>query len=799
MIKTVIHTQKYFQAPDNYFWRWGEQGALVEWYHGITICYRDDLLQLLSAVSDKGLPPMGSLLLLLAACRNSFNIHDKVLLLRGLESYDKEKTEVYKLIDKAMVFSSIVHALPETLRTGFARVHLIREVFADTGFVFSNHQVKAAIAEMSSGRLDELVFTPGDRYTAEQVKTDLRYFAEAIDRFPDVTTLENKLRTGFTTMPSPVPMELPDSTSVNILDELAADNRTLGLARLTRRLTAALIIPLHSQKSGDHSFGGITDITNRGNYDKLLLSELAHDTDLLMARLVNNEALYFKREEPPDNPKRKRILLIDSTLKLWGVPRVFALSAALAIAQNVKHGEATEAYMLGGEDYHQIGLSTKATIMEALGYLHHALHCGKALQKAMKELGGKEDTELVLITRQGNMQHPAFFAFYTTVRKQLQFLVLVDRSGELSFTQLKKGTGKILTTAKLDLNDLLFPSANKVIQAEKLNTDQPAFLLRSPPPLLFPRIRISFSSDKYLHDELWGTIVVTVNNRLLYIRSKDRGADEILANIEIGQYYFAWGELERLFVLIHQGHKNLIIIYAIETDNHLVKRGEISLERVVIKEVALNNGKFYLETDKASYAIICESFEIIEKRTPGSFEPVFSFQRGLKKNITSGVGLWDNQRQQFNILFKFKEVGISQDGQLVLGKYMISLCDWAKGKEIMIIDKPNNINIVKRAQNSGQNRKIHSNKKVKLVEWHWKDGSRAVIDSRGLLHLRSADSTIPEVTLVLILAASVAGWASDGNKTGNPYFFRDDTTNYVRNEFFYEKYLHSFIQRILMF
>src|SRR5207302_6843078 len=42
----------------------------------------------------------------------------------------------------------------------------------------------------------------------------------------------------------------------------------------------------------------------------------------------------------------------------------------------------------------------------------------------------------------------------------------------------------------------------------------------------------------------------------------------------------------------------------------------------------------------------------------------------------------------------------------------------------------------------------------------WRDGSRAYLDSRGLLHLTSSDSAIPELTLVLT-EGTMAGWCSD--------------------------------------
>ena len=62
--------------------------------------------------------------------------------------------------------------------------------------------------------------------------------------------------------------------------------------------------------------------------------------------------------------------------------------------------------------------------------------------------------------------------------------------------------------------------------------------------------------------------------------------------------------------------------------------------------------------------------------------------------------------------------------------------------------------------------------------WHlqtasWPNGSKAFLDSRGLLHLKSHDAAIPEVSLVLS-DSEVAGWTSDGYVCGPKFFFAHD-------------------------
>jgi hypothetical protein len=51
----------------------------------------------------------------------------------------------------------------------------------------------------------------------------------------------------------------------------------------------------------------------------------------------------------------------------------------------------------------------------------------------------------------------------------------------------------------------------------------------------------------------------------------------------------------------------------------------------------------------------------------------------------------------------------------------------------------------------------------------WPDGSRAFLDTRGLLHLQSADTSIPEVSIIL-RDGPFAGWCADGTLWGPRYF-----------------------------
>lgn len=61
---------------------------------------------------------------------------------------------------------------------------------------------------------------------------------------------------------------------------------------------------------------------------------------------------------------------------------------------------------------------------------------------------------------------------------------------------------------------------------------------------------------------------------------------------------------------------------------------------------------------------------------------------------------------------------------------------------------------------------------IKLWMAEWPDGSQAFLDSRWLLHLKSADPKVPELSIVLT-TWPLAGWASDGRVFGNGVFLPD--------------------------
>src|SRR5262249_15508877 len=98
----------------------------------------------------------------------------------------------------------------------------------------------------------------------------------------DFENLELKLQTGLERLPEPARVERPPVSARNLIASLLDDPQLGAVARLAQRLLAAVQMPRAVSDPDELNVGGISDISNRGPLDRLLLSELAHD-DLTLA------------------------------------------------------------------------------------------------------------------------------------------------------------------------------------------------------------------------------------------------------------------------------------------------------------------------------------------------------------------------------------------------------------------------------------------------------------------------------------------------------------------------------------
>jgi hypothetical protein len=89
-----------------------------------------------------------------------------------------------------------------------------------------------------------------------------------------------------------------------------------------------------------------------------------------------------------------------------------------------------------------------------------------------------------------------------------------------------------------------------------------------------------------------------------------------------------------------------------------------------------------------------------------------------------------------------------------------------------------------------------SNANLKFSKFVFEDGSEVLADSRGLLHLRSSDSLIPEITIVMVMGKPTACWAANGRVCGSAYFTGVDNKESRDVAGFYYDYIQRFIDTV---
>lgn len=93
--------------------------------------------------------------------------------------------------------------------------------------------------------------------------------------------------------------------------------------------------------AGTSASYGYSGLGTRGSIDSMVLTELAWDDLELMRRIMDNEVLYFAREQSRDEQKRIHYLLIDASASMRGDRQTFARGMAIATGKKL---------LLEGED-----------------------------------------------------------------------------------------------------------------------------------------------------------------------------------------------------------------------------------------------------------------------------------------------------------------------------------------------------------------------------------------------------------------------------------------------------------------
>lgn len=797
----------YFHSDGSIFWNWVEDGQVIEWKNGDTICYQKDLIELLKGIQSVGLPPLDALLLAISACHYGQVKDEHKEIFRRYRC----KAEIrFRAFDNLYAIS----LLPLQLRSGAFRIHLFREIFNASPHQTDPYKAKQLIRLLESGDLkNHLVQKKAQSSPQNRMEIAFESFANTYNG----NELELILRTGLEQVPEPAPLPQPDprTSQDDLLTQLSQDQQTAGLSRLTKRLIAALNIPPHTQGASDQPLGGVSDISNRGDFDRLLLSELANDDDTLSARLVNNEALYLRRETPPDPQVQERVILVDTSLRLWGIPRVFAVSAALGCALNNHQKAGISAFALGKELIGPNALATREEVIHFLAQQSPVLHSGEALRAFFRQQPRSAQRAVFFITSEEVMADKNFSLIFAEQQQHLDYLLVLSRTGTLLFYKLVNGQRSLMSTSVFDLEELLFKQPRGIQSQSTINKDNwPHALKLDQFPLFIPMMssQVLFS---YPISET-SALAVTINFELHFWHSKDKGSILIAKDIPAQSCWFGQQNPNQVTLLGKLylpgfGIRNRVYVFNIEERTHL----EINLDEHPIS----SSMSFVGHRDSGQKGVIGNIIDAYFENenwfinTINGPEGILNYYIvNIQHNYVFHSHVPEPRRQtETKLVSKYIDFNkIINNGYSIhhkINTIRISRSNWIKLNDWEIQLSNNSLAFRKDIHNIRHSEHEHLFVEFKPVDstkyglilknGQLNNNVEAFIDNRGFLYLRTTDQSLPEVCITLVSNREMAAYASDHTYTGNRYFIPEENEQFVHPAAFYQTYIQPYIKLIL--
>jgi hypothetical protein len=133
----------------------------------------------------------------------------------------------------------------------------------------------------------------------------------------------------------------PESTAAGALahvDLLAAISSPAAndIVNFSLELLPSVLETHRAKATGTHAVHGYAGIGNKGSLDSLVLTELAWDPDEFARRMIENEILFYTREQAPDEARRLHYILIDASASMRGDRQVFARGLAIALGKKLQ-------------------------------------------------------------------------------------------------------------------------------------------------------------------------------------------------------------------------------------------------------------------------------------------------------------------------------------------------------------------------------------------------------------------------------------------------------------------------------
>lgn len=443
---------KYYQSYNNYFWQWEEDTEVISIPNGNTIAYRMVVLNIVKEIAPQGLPPFGALLLSLVALNpNGENDIHTVRTILGFK-FGKSQPQISRdeNLHQSFHFLRKLQKIDEKYKSGKWKIILLKAIFEDCHNILSlreSERIANTYINISQDFLEKKEFAVIPRDFFKTITT----LGLLDKKFPTVQSIIDKM-VDLPETEEPIILEEPIESG-DFIDHLTNDPRTFKVGALVKQIWSGLNLPFHKNSPSQMPIGGVADLTNKGNFDQLLISEYANDDLTFLSRLANNEALFLNRESPPSSNDLKRIILIDVSMRNWGTPKTVAYATMLAVAYHPKSDFECEVFAIGNQ-VQQIQFESVPDLIEGLQKVEATLNSAKGIEEYFNLFPASKKREVFLITEKSVPLQNEMSKALSDYGEQINYLITNDSTGQIDIYKKLKNSKKHIQHLEIPLGRL---------------------------------------------------------------------------------------------------------------------------------------------------------------------------------------------------------------------------------------------------------------------------------------------------------------------------------------------------------
>ena len=754
----------YFQSHNNYFWQWEEDKDVLAIPKENTIAYREFIVEVLEKLSHQGVPPFGALLLTIIATNSN-----------GPSSIDV----VYTILSKplandgelvnAIEFLKLLTEVPEEFKQGKKRLLLLQAIFENCHNSASAKKSKDILHYFTSKNFYKGQPSVNPDYSLSCFRRDLKTIGLLKNKFSNVSQILEKV-TALPDFKEEIPeLENPseNAESKDLTEQLIDNPKTFHVGSLIKQIWSGLNIPLHSTLPSQQPLGGVADLTNKGDFDKLLISEFANDDIVFLSRLANNEALYIHREIPPANNNLERIILMDVSLKNWGTPKAVSFATMLAIATHPKTDIVCSAFAIGNS-FHPVSTESVETIIDGLQHLEGSLNAANGLTAFFNEHPASKNQEIFLITEPSTLKQPAMLKVMNDYQPFISYLIFTDSFGAVDIYKKQQRSKKHIQHLQLPLKKLWEKGSKKQHLNERANENSSHY------PLLF-RITPNVKSIMTTLDRQ--TFAVTGDKTLIRFYDNEakphtKGWEVLLEKIPVSTGQFEMGLTLKgdYILLMYNMQTRELTLINLMTDEKKSFNFQ-NWKSTSMNSFVFQNQKFYHLNNGGVWSFDFEGMEQIYqagKDVPGKniFENRAVELKKVMSTFKSDYAVFRNIKTIFinekdHLVFNIHELLVNNGTYLKLDKIgrpdlQTKKLEAAKvrGSEFLLSDGS-----IKETDKTG-----------KEPKFMFPDGSSVEINKAGVFILKSSSDKIPVIYLPPMLNSSLAA-ATETIFAGNEFYY----------------------------